>query len=111
MTSARLDAQRTALQCALNAITRRREGLEIEREADALDNAIAISERDTEAILLDRERQRELAILAALDRIEDGTYGKCSDCHREISTGRLAALPWAARCIFCTDIIEREEAA
>ncbi|HZB02277.1 MAG TPA: TraR/DksA C4-type zinc finger protein [Actinomycetota bacterium] len=35
----------------------------------------------------------------ALDRIEDGTYGRCERCGRAISLERLEALPWAVLCI------------
>ncbi|GCE21759.1 TraR/DksA family transcriptional regulator [Dictyobacter kobayashii] len=36
---------------------------------------------------------------AALKRIEDGTYGRCVDCGKEIPEKRLEAIPWAERCI------------
>ena len=36
---------------------------------------------------------------AALQRIEDGTYGVCTVSGEDIPTDRLDALPWAARCI------------
>lgn len=36
---------------------------------------------------------------AALKRIEDGTYGRCVDCGKEIPLKRLEAIPWAMRCI------------
>ncbi|GCE07537.1 TraR/DksA family transcriptional regulator [Dictyobacter aurantiacus] len=35
----------------------------------------------------------------ALKRIEDGTYGRCVDCGKEIPPKRLEAIPWAQRCI------------
>ena len=36
---------------------------------------------------------------AALARIEDGSYGTCTACGREIDPERLDAFPWAALCI------------
>jgi DnaK suppressor protein len=36
---------------------------------------------------------------AALERIENGTYGTCSACGRPIGEERLAALPYARLCI------------
>jgi RNA polymerase-binding protein DksA len=36
---------------------------------------------------------------AALRRIEDGTYGKCEVCGRDIDEARLEARPWATLCI------------
>lgn len=38
---------------------------------------------------------------AALARIEDGTYGTCANCGKEIPVGRLEAHPWASTCIDC----------
>ena len=38
---------------------------------------------------------------AALGRIEDGTYGTCTNCGREIAIERLEATPWASLCIEC----------
>ncbi len=37
----------------------------------------------------------------ALDRIEAGEYGYCTQCGAEISPGRLEARPEAALCIDC----------
>jgi RNA polymerase-binding protein DksA len=36
---------------------------------------------------------------AALKRVEDGTYGKCEICGRDIDEARLEARPWATLCI------------
>jgi DnaK suppressor protein len=38
---------------------------------------------------------------AALDRLESGDYGICVDCGDRISPKRLAAIPWASRCVVC----------
>jgi DnaK suppressor protein len=35
----------------------------------------------------------------ALQRIENGTYGKCVDCGRQIEHHRLTAVPWTPYCI------------
>ncbi len=37
----------------------------------------------------------------ALRRIDEGTYGKCLECGREIAPERLAAMPAARLCIDC----------
>ena len=37
----------------------------------------------------------------ALRRIEDGTYGKCHTCGKQISAARLRAVPHARFCIEC----------
>ena len=38
---------------------------------------------------------------AALDRLADGSYGRCLACHGEISAPRLDTLPMAALCTPC----------
>jgi len=42
-------------------------------------------------------------IRMALSKIEKGTYGQCNDCGESIAANRLAALPYAAKCINCMD--------
>jgi DnaK suppressor protein len=37
----------------------------------------------------------------ALEKLDEGTYGTCDDCGREIGPERLEAAPWAALCIDC----------
>ena len=43
----------------------------------------------------------------ALNRIEDGTYGKCTECQKTIGLPRLRRLPYTRMCIECK---EKEEA-
>ena len=45
----------------------------------------------------------------ALHRIEDGTYGKCMACGRQIEAARLEAIPWARYCL--DDQEKRDQAA
>jgi len=35
----------------------------------------------------------------ALQRIENGAYGKCVDCGRRIEAARLESLPWTPYCL------------
>ena len=44
---------------------------------------------------------------AALGRIEDGTYGTCTNCGKEIPVERLEAYPWAQLCIDCKRLAEQ----
>jgi RNA polymerase-binding protein DksA len=39
------------------------------------------------------------AVDAALERIDEGTYGTCEVCGREIGDDRLRAVPYATLCI------------
>ena len=41
------------------------------------------------------------AIEEALKRIEDKTFGICTECEKPIPKQRLAAMPWAGLCLEC----------
>jgi len=58
-----------------------------------------------------RERERVLIqkIDAALQKIEDGTYGVCASCEEDIGLERLMARPVADLCIDCKSQQERLE--
>jgi DnaK suppressor protein len=43
----------------------------------------------------------------ALARIEDGTYGTCTRCGKEIPVERLDAVPYAVLCVDCKRLEER----
>ncbi|MEA2203797.1 MAG: hypothetical protein QOE77_573 [Blastocatellia bacterium] len=45
----------------------------------------------------------------ALQRIDDGTYGTCERCGKEISERRLEAVPTARYDAACQELIEQEE--
>jgi RNA polymerase-binding transcription factor DksA len=57
--------------------------------------------------LAEEERLQAIAIRAALQRMEDGTYGRCVTCDAPISPQRLEALPYATQCIACATQAER----
>lgn len=40
-------------------------------------------------------------IRAAIERIDDGSYGVCERCGEDIGAGRLKVVPEATRCVNC----------
>lgn len=65
-------------------------------------NAPVISEvKDVEAKVKDIKSNRLDQIGAALLAIDDGTYGKCITCGKEIDPRRLDAEPAALTCMDC----------
>lgn len=53
-------------------------------------------------VALQRAAAHALAeIEAALTRLQDGSYGSCTDCGQQISAARLEVLPAAALCMAC----------
>jgi DnaK suppressor protein len=59
---------------------------------------IAFQSSET-ATMLAQARSHLSQIDAAINRIENGTYGVCVDCGDEIPYGRLEVLPHASRCV------------
>jgi DnaK suppressor protein len=57
--------------------------------------------------LLGSENDALNQIEAAIQRIEDGSYGRCQTCGLKISESRLKAIPYAALCIHCA--LQQEE--
>ena len=51
--------------------------------------------------LQERERAKWGLLVAALRRMENGTYGVCTECDRPIPFGRLLVMPEAATCAEC----------
>ena len=48
-------------------------------------------------------------VRAALERLQEGTFGECLNCGKPIGLKRLEALPWSSYCINCQERIERGE--
>ena len=63
------------------------------------DTAGAMFDRELDDGLEEGAKDTLAEIDAALQRIEDGTYGICENCGKPIGAERLAALPWARLCI------------
>lgn len=61
-------------------------------------------EQENDEVLdaLDDQAREELGqIDAALQRIEQGSYGACEQCGKSIQAARLEQLPYAGLCINC----------
>jgi RNA polymerase-binding protein DksA len=71
------------------------------------DTATETLDREIDSTLEENSENVLAAIDAALKRIEEGTYGKCVNCGKEIGEERLVALPWATLCIDCRRLEER----
>jgi DnaK suppressor protein len=55
-------------------------------------------------------QQEDLIKMDAAERkLSEGTYGICEECGLDISDTRLAALPYAIRCIDCEEKFEGTE--
>jgi DnaK suppressor protein len=68
---------------------------------DPADAGANLSESERSRAVLAVARRQRSDVLAALHRIDLGTYGTCLDCGTIVPEGRLEAKPEAARCVAC----------
>ncbi len=74
---------------------------------DIVDRANNAYNRELMFSLSDTERNTLLQIENALRRMDEGTYGRCSNCGQSIALPRLEALPWARFCVDCQELAEK----
>jgi RNA polymerase-binding protein DksA len=74
---------------------------EVASDNHLAETASATLGREIDYTLGDNAEQVLSEIDAALKRIDDGTYGTCTNCGQEIPRERLEANPWASLCIDC----------
>jgi DnaK suppressor protein len=82
---------------------------------DAGESSEVDIQEDIEFALIQMKAETLTKINEALGRLEEGTYGYCSECGGEVSEQRLRALPFAVRCKECEEVrevaAEREKVA
>lgn len=84
------------------------EAIVIEKVADSMDELVLASQRDIAIEALNRRTEFLSLVNEALLRLDEGTYGLCLECGTEIAERRLNALPWAALCLTCQEIIDSQ---
>jgi DnaK suppressor protein len=68
--------------------------------SDNFEQEFTLSLMETEEGTLER-------IEAALERVEDGSFGLCEECGVKIPKKRLNAIPFAAMCVKCASQYEQ----
>ncbi len=59
------------------------------------------ADQELTSSLLGSEKDALDQIEAAIERIDDGSYGRCEECGEQIPKSRLDAIPYAAQCVRC----------
>jgi RNA polymerase-binding transcription factor DksA len=77
------------------------EDLNVVGALDDVDRASSVQGRDAANLLAEVLSGNQLQIEHALQRMTEGGYGLCEDCHGPIPRERLSARPEATRCIEC----------
>lgn len=106
----RLDAREATLHGEVRSV---QQATEADREgfAGVPPDLVDLAEQRRGEDMRHAERERdeiELGeIAAARQRLAEGRFGDCIDCGEAIARARLAAQPWAARCLPCQALHER----
>ena len=74
---------------------------------DPVDLAVRNYSKNVMLAVSENESKQLTLIDEALVRIEDGEYGTCQNCEKEINPKRLAAIPWARYCLDCQELLEK----
>jgi len=89
-------------------VLQKREGIAIEKSPEQMDEIQYANDRELAIRNVDRESSMLRDVKDALERIDDGSFGTCIECESAISPRRLAAVPWASRCIQCQEAADRD---
>jgi RNA polymerase-binding protein DksA len=91
---------------AVHDLRENREIIAVDGSADELDQAELSAEREFAVLGLNRRSELQRNIEAALRRIENGTFGTCTNCQETIGRNRLVAVPWTPFCITCQEAVD-----
>ena len=91
---------------AIHDLSETREIIAVERSADELDQTGRSAEQEFAILGLIRRSELLRNIQAALRRVENGTFGTCTNCEETIAPNRLMAVPWTPVCIRCQEDVD-----
>jgi len=74
---------------------------------DLADKAASAYSKELNFSLSDGERNLLMQIDEAFRRLDNATYGTCTNCGATIGDKRLAAVPWTPFCIDCQELQEK----
>ena len=75
------------------------------------DMAADTYERELSMNIVSSEQELLYQIDDALKRLDDGTYGVCTQCNKPITMSRLKAVPYASMCVACQRAKEQKTKA
>jgi len=94
----RLNEELEQLKSTARPADERREGSPFGKREEEATESFELEKRLT---LEKRIREQLAEVEHALQKFEDGTYGKCDNCGQPIPPDRLEALPQATLCLKC----------
>ncbi len=103
----RLERQLREVQGFLGRLGQETRELELDVPQDSADRSVASLSQETLFEQASQRRQQLRRIEGALRRMDEGCFGTCQVCEREIARRRLEALPWTQHCLECQEMIEQ----
>ena len=114
----RLEAERERLELEIYELTQGDRSVQpVDPYLDA--GGLKTEQADDAEIVFEAQRNQGVAdnaqillrqVRAAMARLENGTYGICANCGKEINPKRLERLPYATLCIDCQSAQEARSA-
>jgi RNA polymerase-binding protein DksA len=93
--------QAESLQAEADSLTEDREPGDVQFDEESGEGDTLAVERERDLALSAQARAAIEQIDRAIEKIHDGSYGKCDSCGTTIPKERLRALPYAALCVKC----------
>lgn len=90
----------SSLTSDINDLSAAREGDNSDDEHDPEGSTLAFERSQADA-LLQQSEERLIAIAEALHRLDEGTFGICTNCGEPIAEVRLEVRPYAPTCVDC----------
>jgi RNA polymerase-binding transcription factor len=103
-----LDVLEAKLKDALRHSADRKE-LEIEYQADPVDQVCSGIDREMTVKRLNQRTQLIQDLRSAIERVHSSQFGVCERCEQPIGQQRLRAIPWARFCVKCQSQVEARE--
>jgi DnaK suppressor protein len=79
-----------------------------ESVADIADDAVQSYDRQMMMGLGEKDLTKLRLVEEAIEKLDNGQYGVCSECEELIPEGRLILVPFALHCVDCLEIIENK---
>lgn len=76
---------------------------ESRNEAGMAQMGLTARQRSERQAVIEHTRDRLEQIEDALDRLDQGTYGRCDVCGEPIAPERIVSVPLATRCVDCAE--------
>lgn len=102
-----LTHRRDALRQAISGDDSLLKNFHLQSGGDVVDFASESAFGELSSQLAEVESREFQLVELALEKMEEGSYGKCSACQHPIPIARLQALPYATCCVNCQRAAEK----